>query len=59
MRERQMKKTIHLIGLVMLLMALFACSSGGGGDHAPSNKPLHPQGSGNWDEMVWDRDNWS
>ena len=40
----------HFLYLIFMLLAISAC---GGGDSAP------PAGSSNWDEMVWDQDDWS
>lgn len=41
--------------LYILFTVLFisACGGGGGGSPPPE------EGSSNWDEMVWDQDDWS
>lgn len=39
-----------LLGALVLALLLVAC---GGGDNPPS-----PTDSSNWDEMVWDQDQW-
>jgi hypothetical protein len=51
-----MKKRL-LIFIVVSLMALssFTILKCVGGGTPPE---VEPQGSSNWDEMVWDKDNW-
>ena len=39
-----------LIFLFFLSLAVVSCGGGSGGDTQPSS---------NWDEMVWDQDNWA
>jgi len=43
-----------LVALLLLLGALASC-----GGSSKSNAKTTPQGSSNWDELVWDQDAWS
>ncbi len=45
--------TLHLVILLGAVL-LTGCGSGGGGGDDPA-----ATGSSNWDEMVWDQDQWS
>jgi len=47
-----MKTTIRWCSLWLLLMAMSGC--GGGGDTGTTADDV-----GNWDQLVWDQDNWS
>ena len=53
-----MKELAKLIGIftLLLMLAFSMASCGGGGDG--DTTPTPPSGSSNWDEMVWDQDNW-
>ena len=43
-------RPIWFFAALMALMSLTACGGGGGGQPA--------SGTSNWDQMVWDQDNW-
>lgn len=47
------KKILTLMMFILVSLAGTAC---GGGDSAAPQTP--EQGSSNWDELVWDQDNW-
>ena len=47
---------MRILAFVTGLVLLTACGGGGGGG---GETPPPPQGSGNWDTMAWDQDNWS
>ena len=46
-------RAIRMLG-VLAVALLSACGGGGGGGTTPL-----PAGSSNWDQMVWDQDNWN
>lgn len=50
------KRCMRILILATVLALLTACgsSSGGGGGTPPP-----PAGGSNWDEMVWDQDDWA
>lgn len=52
--ERAMKKAGIICILFVVIVGgaglILSCGGGGGGDGQPSS---------NWDEMVWDQDNWA
>jgi len=56
-KEGFMKRISRLIAVALTLLAItaFLGACGGGGDGGP---PAPPPGSGNWDTMKWDVDNW-
>lgn len=47
--------------LIVLLLTLVACSGGGGGGDSggASDTGPAPAGSSNWDQLIWDQDNWA
>ncbi len=44
-------------GLLITLATLVFSACSGGGSSAPAQQPAQ-QGSGDWDQLVWDQDNW-
>jgi len=47
------KTTLRLVFAFALAVSLSACGGGGGGGGGGGTT-----GSSNWDELVWDQDNW-
>ena len=56
MNKTLSNKLLLLLLLLPLLALLGGCGGGGGGG---SKVPLPPSGSSNWDQMVWDQDDWA
>lgn len=58
-QKRKIYKILRYLGLVCVIAlgVLSTVGSGGGGGGAGGVQP--PPESSNWDEMVWDQDNWS
>jgi len=56
-KEEAMKTISKVVVLLAVLAGLAACGGGGGGD-SNSNPNPPPSGTTNWDQMVWDQDNW-
>ncbi len=48
-----------LLPLALLAMLSTGCSSGGGNSSDPGDQNKPTPDSSNWNEMVWNRDNWS
>lgn len=46
---------IKALTILLLSFSVLAACGGGGDDPVPQQPP---QGSSNWDTMVWDQDNW-
>ena len=46
-------RRLRLLTLMGLLLVLASCGGGGGGSSVDET------GSSNWDEMVWDEDDWA
>lgn len=53
--ERSTRRVTGVFRLLLAVLLLAGCSGGGGGGGGGNNSP---SGSSNWDEMVWDQDNW-
>ena len=48
---------LAVVSLIALgILGIIATGGGGGSSKSP---PPPPSGSSNWDEMVWDQDNWT
>ena len=56
-RRRAMSLSRIFLFLTALVL-LTACDGGSGGGRGGGGD-AEPKGSSNWDEMVWDRENWS
>jgi len=46
------------ITVFILMMILFTACGGGGGGGNPGNPGNPGTGSNNWDQMIWDQDQW-
>ncbi len=57
-----MKRVSAIISLILTLIALTACGGGGDGGgnqvQVPPPSAPPPQQTANWDELIWDQDNW-
>ncbi len=42
---------------IVILLLIFLTACGGGGGDGDGDGP--PAGSSNWDQMVWDHDDWA
>lgn len=47
--------TLAVTAVLLLMLFLSACGGKGGNNTNPSP----PANSSNWDEMIWDQDNWA
>ena len=52
-----MKRQVCIVVVLFLFAGLGACSRGGGSNNTTT--PVDKVNNGNWDQMTWDRDNWS
>lgn len=57
--KRQRITGLKIISIIFIALIVSACGGGGGGSNAGNPNPPPPAGSSNWDEMVWDQDNWA
>ncbi len=51
-----MKRATVIVLSMFCLVLLSACGGGSGGDGGGGTPPA--TGNSNWDQMVWDRDDW-
>lgn len=51
-----MKRITLLLTGLLLVLGLSACGGGGGSGSSSNATTTH---SSNWDQMTWDKDNWS
>lgn len=51
----------NVLFITLSVMLLSACGGGGGGGGTPPEEPAPapPKVNTNWDEISWDKDNWS
>ncbi len=52
------RKLLPLLALLALMLT--GCSNGGGGGGTDPNSQNKPEpGSSDWNQMIWNKDNWS
>lgn len=55
----RIKRTVIALHLALSLVLLLGACNGGSSGGSGGSGPPPATGSSNWDELVWDEDNWA